>query len=470
MAMAIDRNGLISREERNALLDGQVARILASGARRILLLPPDLTRGNSDAGPIAAYLWQALHDRVDIDIMPTLGTHVPMTEKELRAMFGGEIPLAAFKVHDWRNSLRALGRVDGRLIKEWSEGLLDFSVDVEVNEILFAGYDLLVSIGQVVPHEVVGMANYTKNICVGAGGYDLINKSHFLGAVYGMERIMGRIDTPVRRLYNHAVAEYMGGLPILYILTVMGNERTTGAFGMKGLFIGADEEVFNQAARLSQEVNIIQLDAPLQKVIVYLDPEEFKTTWLGNKAVYRTRMAMADRGELIVLAPGLKQFGEDAGVDALIRRHGYRGRDATLAAVDNDPQLASSLGAAAHLIHGSSEGRFSITYCPGSGMDLDTIKSVGYLARPLGDVVERYNPADLSTGFNTMPDGEEVFFIANPALGLWGLKKNFWPRSMPPVAQLGGGGVEATTDTPAACRCDAGDPAVRNPRLIGKNE
>ena len=418
-------SGLISAEERNSVLDRQVDDILASGARRVLLLPPDITRMNSDAGPITAYLHAKLTPAVQVDIMPTLGTHMPMTDSELRAMFGDTIPLSAFKIHDWRHDIECKGEVPGELMAEWSEGKLDFSVKVEVNKILSSGYDRIVSIGQVVPHEVVGLANYTKNICVGAGGYDIINKSHFLGAVHGMERIMGQIDTPVRRLFNYAVSEFLGDLPIIYILTVMAKDDSSGVFGMKGLFIGEGYDVFENAAILSQQVNIIQLDQPLRKVVVYLDPEEFKTTWLGNKAVYRTRMAMADGGELIVLAPGLKQFGEDPGVDILIRRHGYRGTEATLQAVKDDPELGASLGAAAHLVHGSSEGRFSIMYCPGDGMDLDTVRSVGYEAGSLADMNRKYNPDQLKDGFNTLPDGETIFYISNPALGLWGLKENF---------------------------------------------
>lgn len=357
--------------------------------------------------------------------MPTLGTHMPMTDHELRSMFGDAIPLSAFKVHDWRNDIESRGEVSGDLMSEWSEGKLDFSVKVEVNKILRTGYDRILSIGQVVPHEVVGLANYTKNICVGAGGYDIINKSHFLGAVYGMERIMGQMDTPVRKLFNYAVSEFMSDLPVSYILTVMAKDEASGVFGMKGLFIGDGYDVFENAAVLSQKVNIIQLDEPLRKVVVFLDPEEFKTTWLGNKAVYRTRMAMADDGELIVLAPGLKQFGEDPGVDALIRRHGYRGTEATLKAVKDDPELGASLGAAAHLVHGSSEGRFGIMYCPGDSMDLDTVRSVGYEAAPLAEMTKKYNPDTLKDGFNTLPDGETIFYISNPALGLWGLKENF---------------------------------------------
>ena len=245
---------------------------------------------------------------------------------------------------------------------------------------MFAGYDLILSVGQIVPHEVVGMANYTKNIVVGAGGSDMINKSHFLGAAYGMERMMGRIETPVRRLFNYAVETFLRDLPIEYVLTVMEKDKAGSGMIMRGLYVGDDMETFTLGARLSQKVNLDLLDQPLKKVVVYLDPHEFKSTWLGNKAVYRTRMAMADGGELIVLAPGLKEFGEDAEIDRLIRKYGYRGTPATLAAVKANEELRNNLSAAAHLIHGSSEGRFRITYCPGPQMSQEAIRSVGFEA------------------------------------------------------------------------------------------
>ena len=105
-----------------------------------------------------------------------------------------------------------------------SEGKLDYAWKAQVNKLLVeGGFDLIVSIGQAVPHEVVGMANYNKNVFVGTGGPEGINKSHFLGAVYGMERIMGRADNPVRRVYNYASDHCSDSLPpIVYVLTVVG--------------------------------------------------------------------------------------------------------------------------------------------------------------------------------------------------------------------------------------------------------
>jgi hypothetical protein len=274
---------------------------------------------------------------------------------------------------------------------------------------------------------VVGIANYTKNIVVGVGGSDMINKSHFLGAAFGMEKIMGRIENPVRNLFNHAVETFLGELPILYVLTVMQKEQGRGEMAMRGLYVGNDMATFAQGGALSQQVNFDLLDRPLRKVVVYLDPLEFNTTWLGNKAVYRTRMAMANGGELIVLAPGLKEFGEDREIDRLIRKYGYRGTPATLAAVKANVELQNNLSAAAHLIHGSSEGRFKITYCPGPGVTHDEIRLVGFEAGDLEAVTRRYAVDKLKDGANVLPDGEEVFYISNPALGLWALKRHFPP-------------------------------------------
>jgi len=427
MATYFARGGVNDRisttEKREAL--AQALKVIGRPLRKVLVLPPDHTRLNSDAGELTRLLYEMLSPTTEVDIMPALGTHSPMTEAQLRMMFGESIPLARFKVHDWRNGIRQVGEVPGKLIQEWSGGLVDYSVSIEVNKLLFAGYDLILSVGQIVPHEVVGMANYTKNIVVGAGGADIINKSHFLGAAYGMERMMGRIETPVRRLFNYGVETFLRDLPIAYVLTVMEKDRAGGGMVMRGLYVGDDMETFTLGARLSQKVNLDLLDQPLQKVVVYLDPHEFKSTWLGNKAIYRTRMVMADGGELIILAPGLKEFGEDAEIDRLIRKYGYRGTPATLAAVEANAELRDNRSAAAHLIHGSSEGRFRITYCPGPQMSQEAIRSVGFEAGDLNAMLKRYNPGQLKDGINRLPDGEELFYISNPALGLWALKSQF---------------------------------------------
>ncbi len=390
--------------------------------KKVLAIPPDITRLHSYAGKLTEMTWEYYKDNLT-DILPALGTHVPMSEKEIGIMYGS-VPKSLFRVHEWRTGLETLGIVPADYVKEISNGSVDYPIPIQVDKLLVEGkFDLILSVGQVVPHEVIGMANHNKNIFIGTGGKEGINKSHFLGAAYGMEKIMGRADTPVKRVLNYGSDHFQKGLPIVYVLTVVGKDENNN-LAVRGLFIGDDIECFNLAAELSLKVNFVMLEKPLKKVIVYLDPSEFKTTWLGNKSVYRTRMAIDDGGELIVLAPGLKEFGEDKGIDKLIRKYGYVNTPKILQLTKDNEDLQNSLSAAAHLIHGSSEGRFSITYCPGS-ITKEEMEGVNFKWADIKKMTERYNPEKLVDGVNIMPDGEEIFYISNPALGLWAYKERF---------------------------------------------
>ncbi|WP_372648879.1 lactate racemase domain-containing protein [Draconibacterium sp.] len=394
--------------------------------QKVLAIPPDYTRLPSRAGELTEFAWEYFGERLT-DVLPALGTHTPMTMEQISHMFG-KMPTELIRDHDWRNDVVTLGTVPAEFVKEVSEGAVDYSWPAQVNKILVEGnYDLILSIGQVVPHEVVGMANYNKNIFVGTGGAEGINKSHYIGAAYGMERMMGRADTPVRKIFNYASEKFSNHMPIVYVQTVVGLNND-GKLQTYGLFIGDDFEVFDKAAKLSLEVNFEMVDKPIAKAVVWLDPTEFKSTWLGNKSIYRTRMALADGAELIVLAPALKEFGEDPKIDELIRKYGYFGTPHTLKLVAENEDLQNNLGAAAHLIHGSSEGRFNITYCPGKGKENITqqeIESVGFKYGDYDEVTAKYNPKKLKDGFNTMPDGEEIFYISNPAIGLWAYRERF---------------------------------------------
>ena len=409
----------IDSQQLRELLEGALAKL---GPRhRVLAVPPDQSREHSRAGELTNIAWKHYGDCMKA-ILPALGTHTPMRADQLTRMFG-DIPQKLFRVHNWRTDVETLGEVPADFIHEQSEGKLSYPWPAQVNRLIAGGeFDLILSLGQVVPHEVIGMANFTKNILVGAGGREGINRSHYLGAVYGMERIMGRAENPVRSVLNYAADRFLRHLPIVYVLTVVAR-RAAGGLAVRGLFIGDDSECFHRAAELSLQVNFEMLDKPIKKAVVYLDPHEFHSTWLGNKAVYRTRMALADDAELIILAPGVKEFGEDNAIDALIRKYGYRGTPATLAAVEADPELAGDLSAAAHLIHGSSEGRFRITWCPGH-LTQREVESVGFIYEDLATMLARYNPSTLKHGYNQI-DGEEVFFIANPGLGLWAHRNRF---------------------------------------------
>lgn len=418
-----------SRGSENDVLDSQTLKqaiedtlSIIGSKNKVLAIPPDFTRFHSRAGELTTFVYDFYKDKLT-DILPALGTHFRMTDDEINEMFPG-VPHHLFRVHNWREDLTTLGYVPEEFIKKVSEGRVDYNWPAQVNKLLVEGnFDLILSIGQVVPHEVVGMANYNKNIFVGTGGVEGINKSHFLGAAYGMERMMGRADTLVRRVLNYASDNFAQHLPIVYIQTVVGKDDE-GQLVVRGLFIGDDYECFKEAADLSLKVNFEMLNDPLEKVVVFLDPSEFKSTWLGNKSIYRTRMAIADGGELIVLAPGLREFGEDPGIDKLIRKYGYVTTPEVLDFVANNDDLKNNLSAAAHLIHGSSENRFKITYCPGN-ISKEEITSVNFNYADINEKLKVYDPAKLKDGFNTLSNGEKIFYISNPALGLWAWKDKF---------------------------------------------
>jgi nickel-dependent lactate racemase len=403
----------LSPQQLNDLLKESLSKL---GERhRVLAVPPDQSREHSRAGELTRYAWQYYGDRLKA-VLPALGTHTAMRADQIAHMFG-DMPQDLFRVHNWRTDVETLGEVPAEFIREQSEGKLNYAWPAQVNRLLSqGGFDLILSIGQVVPHEVIGMANYNKNILVGTGGREGINRSHYLGAVYGMERIMGRAANPVRNVLNYASDHFLRHLPIVYVQTVVGR-RADGGLAVRGLFIGDDAECFTLAAALSLEVNFEIVDEPIRKAVVYLDPEEFHSTWIGNKAVYRTRMALADDAELIILAPGVKEFGEDKTIDGLIRKYGYKGTPATLHAVETQPDIANDLSAAAHLIHGSSEGRFTITWCPGH-LSKQEVEGVGFNYGDLRAMLKRYDPSKLELGVNQV-NGEEIFFISNPGLGLW---------------------------------------------------
>ncbi|HYO23417.1 MAG TPA: D-mannonate epimerase [Lacipirellulaceae bacterium] len=405
---------VLSHEDLRRELRGVLDRL--GPRRRVLAVPPDYSRYASQAGALTCMAHDYYGEHL-VDVLPALGTHEEMSAKHLAKMFP-TIPRSLFRYHNWRTDIETLGMVPGEYCAEVTDGIYREPWPAQTNRLISqGGHDLILSIGQVVPHEVIGMANYNKNIFVGAGGVRGINESHYIGAVYGMERIMGVGDTPLRRILNYAQDHFCTHLPLVYVLTVIGPDDQ-GRGVCRGLFIGDDAECFWKACDLAFKVNVTVVDEPFNKCVVYLDPEKFQSTWLGNKAIYRTRMAMADDGELIILAPGVRTFGEDHAIDALIRKYGYLTTPEVLDAVANHEDIRGNLSAAAHLIHGSSEGRFRIRYCPGH-LSREEILKAKYEYGDLAEYTQRYDIAKLRDGWNDTPDGERLFFVRDPAMGLW---------------------------------------------------
>ncbi len=385
--------------------------------RRVLLLPPDITRMHSGSGWITEAFYRQLTQRgAEVHVIPTLGQHEPHTPEQNRQMFGA-IPEERIHAHDWRTSVTHVGTIDADTVREVTEGRADWELPIWLHRTLFEeDWDWILNIGHVVPHEVLGFANHNKNYFIGIGGHATICASHLAAAMCGIENNLGTLITPVRHLFNLAEERFLGALPDAYIQVVMKRDAS-GRLVHCGYFAGDDLETYLAAARLSARENITVLDEPLQKVVCLMQGDEFFSTWVANKAVYRTRMAIADGGELLILAPGLKRFGEQPEVETIIRKYGYRGTDSVLAAYRNDPLVREFAHAAAHLIHGSSEGRFTIRYAPGH-LTREEIESVGYAYANLDAMLARYPVDTLSEGFHER-DGESFYFIPTPSIGLW---------------------------------------------------
>ena len=356
--------------------------------------------------------------------MPALGTHDAMTKEECLEFFGENVPFSAIITHNWRTDVVNLGEAPAEFVSDVSGGLFNHAIEFEINKrILDTSYDLIISIGQVIPHEIAGIAGYSKNLFVGCGGSDMINKSHMLAAVYGMERTIGKDFSPVRKVFDFGEENLIRQIPLIYVLTVTA-QMPNCADAILGLYIGRSRKLFELAVKQSQKKNLTFVDEPLKKIIVYLGEKEFKSTWLGNKAIYRTRMAIADGGELIVIAPGIKKFGEDLQNDELMRKYGYIGRDKIISLSGENEDLRKNSAAAACLILGSTEGRFSVTYAPGH-LSREEIEGVNYEYMPICEALKRYDPNRLREGHNVLPNGEKLFYINNPALGLWVDKQRF---------------------------------------------
>ena len=399
---------------------------LGSAFRRVLLLPPDLTRAHSGAGWITETLYRLLPASCDTHVIPTLGQHVPHTPAENHWMFGS-IPSDRIHPHDWRGGVTRIGTIPEDKVAQATGGKADWKIPLDLNSMLVdEAWDLVINLGHVVPHEVLGFSNHNKNYFIGLGGKETICASHIAAALYGIENNLGSIITPLRACYNWAEEEFLGRLPDVYFQVVMRRDEENRLVH-SGAYVGDDLETYLRAARASREQNITVFDKPVDKIVAMMQADEFRATWVANKAVYRTRMAMADGGELLVIAPGVERFGEQPEVDALIRKYGYCGTPRALEQYRANTDMQEIAHGTAHLIHGSSEGRFTIRYAPGHLSKAD-IEGVHYAFADLNEALRRYDPAKLNEGWNTMPDGERIFFISTPSAGLWATRERLGTR------------------------------------------
>lgn len=418
----------LTRPQLTSLLEKTLAearRRICGTPKRVLLLPPDITRMHSGSGWITEVFYNLLKDEADVHVIPTLGQHEPHTPEQNRQMFGS-IPNERIHAHDWRNGVVTIGKIPADYVKEISEGAADWEIPISLNKMLIEEkWDLIINIGHVVPHEVLGFANHNKNYFIGLGGKDLICTSHMMAASCGIENNLGNLITPVRHCFNKAEDELLAHLPDLYVQVVMAR-NSHGELVHTGYYAGDDLDTYLDAARQSRAQNITVFDKPLKKVVCVMQGDEFFSTWVANKAVYRTRMAMADGGELLILAPGLKRFGEQPDVDDLIRKYGYCGTPRVLEQYRVNADMQDLAHATAHLIHGSSEGRFKITYAPGH-LNREEMEGVNFGYADLQEMLKKYPIETMEDGYNVI-DGEEIYFIQTPSAGLWSTKERLYNR------------------------------------------
>ncbi len=396
--------------------------------RRVLLLPPDITRAHAGVGWITEYLYHQL-DRAgaEVHVIPTLGQHVPHTPEDNRWMFG-TIPEDRIHAHDWKHGVTHVGTVPAEYVAERTGGAVDWEIPIDLNTMLMRqDWDLIINVGHIVPHEVLGFANHNKNYFIGLGGKRTLGAAHMASAVYGIENNLGNLLTPVRACFNYAEEHFLADLPDVYLQVVM-DYRDDATLGHTGVYVGDDLDTYYRAARASMAQNITAFEEPVDKIVAVMQADEFRATWVANKAVYRTRMAMADGGELVIIAPGVERFGEQPEVDALIRKHGYLSKEEVLARYATEADMQAIPHATAHLVHGSPEGRFTITYAPG-GLTREDIESVGYAYLDLEEALRRYDPEQLDDGWNTLPDGERIYFISTPSAGLWSTRARLEARA-----------------------------------------
>jgi nickel-dependent lactate racemase len=409
------------KQEMMVRLVDEAKRRFGSTIRKVLLLPPDITRYHSGAGQLTNMLYKLLPG-CKIDLILTLGQHTPHTPQQNKWMFG-DIPQKNFHNHDWITSCKVIGQISKDYVQYVSENRADWPIPVNINPMVVENnYDLVVNIGQIVPHEVLGFSNHNKNYFIGLGCKSMICASHMMAASCGIENNLGMIITPLRACFNKAERHHLSQIPDVYVLIVMSYDEQ-GKLITTGLYVGDDVKTYTTAARYAQQNTVKIFEKPVKKAVAVMDERGFKSTWVANKAIYRTRMAIADGGQLIIIAPGVERFGEQKAVDDIIRKYGYKGTPYILENYKNNKDLQDLAHGAAHLIHGSSEKRFTITYAPGK-LSKQDIENVGYDYLDIKEALRKYNPDKLKEGYNTV-DGEEIYFISSPSAGLWTSKEKF---------------------------------------------
>ena len=352
----------------------------------VLAIVADKTRDdNTDIlFPLAARI---LADRriAKLDALVAQGTHAPMSERDKRIKIGlsssAQIPgVGRIFDHDWAipEKLVTIGVLDAARVKQITRGLLDRPIDLRVNRLLAPGlYDTVLIFGTTAPHEVAGFSGGAKYFFPGVAGPELTHASHWLGALATIEKVIGRIETPTRHLFE-AAADFVPARVISLSSVVT---RDHGRLRTHALFCGDFRQAVRKAAEVSRHVHIRYTGRKYQRVVALLD-EHYEDLWVGGKASYRLGPVIEEGGALIIYAPHLARISETH--EALIKRYGYAPLERIRELVSQSQELQENLCVAAHLAHVSFAGRrltdgtivprYSITLA--SAVDPETCRQV----------------------------------------------------------------------------------------------
>jgi nickel-dependent lactate racemase len=330
---------------------------IAPGAR-VLAVIPDRTRDdNTDL--LFPMLSQALKERgaTQFDALVAQGTHPAMTEAEKRAKIGAglaDLPLVGtiFDHHwDRPSELITLGTIGRAEVSSLSGGLMAQDVPVQLNARLAPGaYDYIFVVGATVPHEVAGFAGGSKYFFPGVAGPELTHLTHWLGALATIERVIGRVDTPTRRVIEAAADRVT--TPVIAFTSV--STRSGSGLSTHALFTGGLRETVRQAAAVSAQVHVRYTGRRYRRVIALLD-EHYDELWVGGKASYKLGGVIEDGGELVIYAPHLTGISTTHG--RLIEKYGYAPLETVREMVEGSDELRANLCVAAHLAHVSYGSR-----------------------------------------------------------------------------------------------------------------
>jgi len=317
---------LLTQAEIRGIICQGLAQIDVAG-KRVFVIIPDGTR--SGPVPLMFHLLSELLSvrGAKVDFLIALGTHRRMSEEDILEHLGisreeryGQYAQVEILNHDWQNGLREIGIIPAAEIRELSQGFLDQHLHVEVNERIF-DYDRLIICGPVFPHEVVGFSGGNKYFFPGISGETVIELTHWLASLIGNLGIIGKEETPVRRIIDRA-ASYIQ-MPKSCFSMVVKRERD-----LAGLYFGSPEESQAQAAALSARVNVCYVERTYHTVLCVM-PDIYDDFWTACKGMFKAEPVVADGGTLIIYAPHIDEVSYTHG--AALDRIGYHVRDYYLA-------------------------------------------------------------------------------------------------------------------------------------------